>query len=137
MTMRGSRYSHRGPVSCHKPLLASLFLVACCTSYPYQIRTGLTTNNMSVHRSKYAAVVVGAGPAGICAVGNLLDRRVTPILWVDDDFSAGRVNKLYREVPRSVTSQLEEACQLIRIQQYQDQAVHRLCGGFGVFSQGD
>jgi len=48
----------------------------------------------------YAAVVVGAGPAGICALGNLLDRQIGRILWVDDEFNGGRVNKYYREVPR-------------------------------------
>ena len=48
---------------------------------------------------KYEAVVVGAGPAGITCVGNLLERKLAPILWVDDEFNGGRVNKLYREVP--------------------------------------
>ncbi|KAK5136191.1 hypothetical protein LTR08_004028 [Meristemomyces frigidus] len=49
--------------------------------------------------AKYAAVVVGAGPAGITCVGNLLERKVEPILWVDDAFNGGRVNSKYREVP--------------------------------------
>ncbi|PNS18656.1 hypothetical protein CAC42_5195 [Sphaceloma murrayae] len=61
---------------------------------------------MSVHRSKYAAVVVGAGPAGICAVGNLLERKVNPILWVDDEFNGGRVNRNYREVPSNTKTKL-------------------------------
>lgn len=48
----------------------------------------------------YEAVVVGAGPAGITCVGNLLERKLAPILWVDDNaFNGGRVNRLYREVP--------------------------------------
>lgn len=50
--------------------------------------------------TKYEAVVVGAGPAGICAVGNLLEQKREPILWVDDAMSGGRLNKYYREVPR-------------------------------------
>merc|ERR1712070_228837 len=49
--------------------------------------------------SEYAAVVVGAGPAGVTCVGNLLERKVEPILWVDDGFDGGRVNRKYREVP--------------------------------------
>lgn len=49
--------------------------------------------------TKYEAVVVGAGPAGICAVGNLLEQKREPILWVDDVMSGGRLNKYYREVP--------------------------------------
>ncbi|CAN8104728.1 unnamed protein product [Discula destructiva] len=48
---------------------------------------------------KYEAVVVGAGAAGIGAVGNLLEQNKSPILWVDDLFDGGRLNKCYREVP--------------------------------------
>ena len=49
--------------------------------------------------AEYEAVVVGAGPAGVTCVGNLLERKVAPILWVDDDFNGGRMNRKYREVP--------------------------------------
>ena len=49
---------------------------------------------------KYKAVVVGAGPAGVAVVGNLLEQKKEPILWVDDVFQGGRLNKYYREVPR-------------------------------------
>lgn len=49
---------------------------------------------------KYEAVVVGAGPAGIAVVGNLLEQKKSPILWVDEVFEGGRLNKYYREVPR-------------------------------------
>lgn len=55
---------------------------------------------------KYKAVVVGAGPAGITVVGNLLERKVEPILWVDDSFNGGRVNRAYREVPSNTKVQL-------------------------------
>lgn len=47
----------------------------------------------------YEAVVVGAGPAGIAVVGNLLEENKSPILWVDHLFDGGRLNKYYREVP--------------------------------------
>ena len=48
----------------------------------------------------YEAVVVGAGPAGITCAGNLLERKLAPILWVDsNNFNGGRVNRMYREVP--------------------------------------
>lgn len=49
---------------------------------------------------KYEAVVVGAGPAGLAVIGNLLERDIKPILWVDGKFSGGRLNEYYREVPR-------------------------------------
>jgi cation diffusion facilitator CzcD-associated flavoprotein CzcO len=47
-----------------------------------------------------AAIVVGAGPAGIAVVGNLLEREIGRIAWVDPFFDGGRVNRRYREVPR-------------------------------------
>lgn len=45
-------------------------------------------------------MVVGAGPAGIAVVGNLLEARKRSILWVDQTFSGGRLEQFYREVPR-------------------------------------
>ncbi|RDL36591.1 Uncharacterized protein BP5553_05943 [Venustampulla echinocandica] len=41
---------------------------------------------------KYRAVVVGAGPAGTAVVGNLLEQKQAPILWVDDEFHGGRLD---------------------------------------------
>jgi hypothetical protein len=61
-----------------------------CFSEKAHIRNGM----------KFSAVVVGAGPAGTAVVGNLVEQQTTPILWVDDLFQSGRLNKYYREVPR-------------------------------------
>ncbi|KAK3697144.1 hypothetical protein LTR37_017640 [Vermiconidia calcicola] len=60
---------------------------------------GAQRRMMSDGHQHYEAVVVGSGPAGITCVGNLLERKLAPILWVDDGFDGGRVNKQYREVP--------------------------------------
>ncbi|SZF05524.1 unnamed protein product [Blumeria hordei] len=54
----------------------------------------------------FEAVVVGAGPAGIAVVGNFLEQKKSPILWVDDEFKAGRLNKHYREVPSNAKVKL-------------------------------
>lgn len=63
----------------------------------------LSTSTATVQPvKKYEAVVVGAGPAGLAVVGNLLERDVKPILWVDEKFSGGRLHEFYREVPRCV-----------------------------------
>lgn len=51
---------------------------------------------------KCAAVVVGAGPAGVAVMGNLLERQIGTIAWIDPSFESGRVNRKYREVPRLV-----------------------------------
>ncbi|KAI5364723.1 Putative FAD/NAD(P)-binding domain, FAD/NAD(P)-binding domain superfamily [Septoria linicola] len=61
---------------------------------------------MSGPDDTYEAVVVGAGPAGITAVGNLLENRVDRILWVDESFNGGRVNQYYREVPSNTKVKL-------------------------------
>lgn len=72
---------------------------------PQPCRHFATVSDMTAHHSnKYGAVVVGGGPAGITVVGNLLEQDVKPILWVDDRFEAGRVNRAYRDVPRYVAS---------------------------------
>ncbi|OKL56782.1 hypothetical protein UA08_07813 [Talaromyces atroroseus] len=47
----------------------------------------------------YAAVVVGAGPAGVAVLGNLLELGLNKIAWIDPTFDGGRVNSKYREVP--------------------------------------
>jgi heterodisulfide reductase subunit A-like polyferredoxin len=51
-------------------------------------------------QKKYKAAVIGAGPAGIAAVGNLLEQKQKPILWISLEFLGGRLNQKYREVPR-------------------------------------
>ncbi|KAJ5092181.1 hypothetical protein NUU61_007051 [Penicillium alfredii] len=58
---------------------------------------------------KCAAVVVGAGPAGLAVVGNLLERQLGTIAWVDPSFEAGRVNRKYREVPSNTKVSLFQA----------------------------
>ncbi|POS85490.1 hypothetical protein EPUL_001991 [Erysiphe pulchra] len=55
---------------------------------------------------KYEAIVVGAGPAGITVVGNLIEQKKTPILWIDDEFQGGRLHKCYREVPSNTRVKL-------------------------------
>ncbi|KAK3330447.1 pyridine nucleotide-disulfide oxidoreductase-domain-containing protein [Apodospora peruviana] len=63
-----------------------------------------------------SAIVVGAGPAGIAVVGNLLE-QIKPgtthggqgqgrIAWIDPSFSGGRINRKYREVPSNTTAGL-------------------------------
>ncbi|KAJ9297637.1 hypothetical protein DTO271G3_4412 [Paecilomyces variotii] len=57
-----------------------------------------------------AAVVVGAGPAGLAVIGNLLEKQIGgKIAWVDPCFQAGRINKKYREVPSNTKVSLFQA----------------------------
>ena len=46
----------------------------------------------------YKATVIGAGPSGIAIMGQLLSRKVFPILWIDPSFEGGKM-AFYRKVP--------------------------------------
>lgn len=51
--------------------------------------------------TEHSWAVIGAGPAGIAAVGRLLDHGVAgdEIAWIDPDFAAGDVGTKWRAVP--------------------------------------
>ncbi|MCW5588790.1 MAG: pyridine nucleotide-disulfide oxidoreductase [Legionellales bacterium] len=51
--------------------------------------------------TEYEWAIVGAGPAGIAAVGQLLDHNIHPekILWIDPYFQVGDFGRLWGEVP--------------------------------------
>ncbi|KAI8255272.1 hypothetical protein K4K53_003298 [Colletotrichum sp. SAR 10_77] len=53
------------------------------------------------------SVVVGGGPGGLAAIGNLLEHRPQHRqLWVDRLFQAGRVGTSYRQVPSNTKAGL-------------------------------
>ena len=61
------------------------------------------------HAKTYDAIVLGAGPAGLTATANLLDQGLERIAMVDDmDFTAGRINQKYREVPSNTKTAMFE-----------------------------
>ena len=49
----------------------------------------------------YDWAVIGAGPAGITAVAELLANKIdkSAILWLDPEFDVGRLGTYYRNVP--------------------------------------
>ncbi|KTD31981.1 FAD-dependent oxidoreductase [Legionella maceachernii] len=55
---------------------------------------------MSTNKKIFQWAVVGAGPAGIAAVGKLLDHHIAPtdILWIDPHFKVGDLGQLWRHV---------------------------------------
>lgn len=69
---------------------------------PRQFHGGSGWTRMYSSHRKYEAVVVGAGPAGLGVIGNLLDVNKAPVIWVDEAFDGGRLNRKYREVPSYV-----------------------------------
>lgn len=49
---------------------------------------------------RFGATVIGAGPAGVAVVGNLLEQQKGPVLWLDERlFGGGRLHRHYRSVP--------------------------------------
>ncbi|KAM7209598.1 Pyridine nucleotide-disulfide oxidoreductase domain containing protein [Naviculisporaceae sp. PSN 640] len=59
-----------------------------------------------------SAIVIGGGPAGVAAVGNLLN-QIKPkeegqgkIAWIDNAFQGGRINAKYRDVPSNTKAGL-------------------------------
>lgn len=59
-------------------------------------------------KSPYDWAVVGSGPAGIAAVGKLLDKGVDPdrLLWIDPHFEVGDLGHFWRNVSSNTTVQL-------------------------------
>lgn len=47
----------------------------------------------------FQATVVGAGPAGLTVIGNLIEQNFERISWIDPSFNGGRLNSSYRGVP--------------------------------------
>lgn len=60
---------------------------------------------MNINTKAYQWAVIGAGPAGLAAVGCLIDRAVDPqsILWVDPEFKVGDFGKHWGEVSSNTT----------------------------------
>src|SRR5580704_17562457 len=56
----------------------------------------------------YSWAVIGAGPAGIAAVGNLLDHGVagSEILWIDPQFAVGDFGSRWKNIPSNTKVQL-------------------------------
>ncbi len=59
-----------------------------------------TDSEESMHKHIASWAVIGAGPAGIIAVGKLLDIGINPkeILWIDPEFKVGDFGKHWRNV---------------------------------------
>jgi len=53
---------------------------------------------MELVERRYKAVVIGAGPAGVACVGNLLEKIASTdlLLWIDPRFEAGRLSTYHR-----------------------------------------
>lgn len=93
-------------------------MIACGSSW---IRIGLTAISKRDYDSGlklkgkymnraivYDWLVIGAGPAGIAAVGNLIDQGVDPqsIIWLDPEFKVGDFARKWSQVPSNTKVKL-------------------------------
>lgn len=58
--------------------------------------------------SSFQWVVIGAGPAGIAAIGQLLDKKISPeqIAWIDPEFNAGDFGSKWSKVSSNTSVKL-------------------------------
>lgn len=59
-------------------------------------------------RKDFSWAVIGAGPAGIAAIGQLLDKGIPPqdICWIDPNFTVGDFGSKWRKVPSNTSVRL-------------------------------
>jgi cation diffusion facilitator CzcD-associated flavoprotein CzcO len=64
-----------------------------------------TIGGMTMPTTQYKWAVIGAGPAGIAAIGRLLDHGVggEHIVWLDPHFAAGDLGRKWRRVPSNTS----------------------------------
>ena len=62
----------------------------------------------TTHDAPFQWAVIGAGPAGIAAVGQLIDHGIAPekIAWVDPDFTVGAFGTDWKNVPSNTKVKL-------------------------------
>lgn len=60
------------------------------------------------NHTTFSWAVIGAGPAGIAAIGQLLDKKISPetILWLDSDFNVGDFGTKWTKVSSNTTVKL-------------------------------
>ena len=75
------------------------------TTVSYSTSQSAKTATSSAAASPYQWAVIGAGPAGIACVGQLLDHHIPPsaILWLDSAFAAGDFGTKWRNVSSNTT----------------------------------
>ena len=63
---------------------------------------------MADNKKNFEWCVIGAGPAGIAAVGKLLDHDIPAqkILWIDDKFKVGDLGAKWYDVSSNTTVRL-------------------------------
>lgn len=76
-------------------------------------------------KNHFKWTVIGAGPAGIAAVGQLIDHKVSPnkIAWIDPSFTVGDFGNKWRKVPSNTKVSLFikflQACDAFQYKQCQ------------------
>lgn len=59
-----------------------------------------------MHNTSFNWAVIGAGPAGIAAVGKLLDQGIEKIVWIDPEFKVGDFGTKWRKIDSNTKVEL-------------------------------
>lgn len=80
--------------------------MALCTKFLYNAT--IYNDADMTHSKNYIWTIIGAGPAGIATIGQLLDNGVNPddILWIDPYFKVGDLGRLWSNVSSNTTAKL-------------------------------
>ena len=78
-------------------LYIALLVIVCCLPKITECLTPDFVVDPHSNVPKADWVVVGAGPAGLCVIGVLVDIGVNPqkITWIDPEFSLGSMGSYY------------------------------------------
>lgn len=69
-------------------------------AHRFRLDIQITQHIVIMNQKTYEWAVIGAGPAGIAAIGKLLDESITPsnILWIDPYFNVGDLGRYWQNV---------------------------------------
>jgi hypothetical protein len=92
--------------------MKKLVLIFLCSISTIFTEPCQPSDDVPYFRADTQWAVVGAGPAGIIAIGLLIDLGIPSedITWIDPEFKVGRIGKYYQHVPANIRTRLFFEC---------------------------
>lgn len=88
-------------------LIFSSVLISAIPAIPIYARNSTDAiSTLKQGNINYEWAVIGAGPAGILAIGLLIENGIAPssIAWIDPEFQVGALGKYYQGVPANLST---------------------------------